>query len=59
MMKKTYMRPAMEVILLGMRSQILAGSADINASEVGLSSTTVDNNDAYGRGNSFWDEDED
>lgn len=52
------MRPAMEVILLSMRSQILAGSADIKASEVGLSSTTADNGDAYGRGSDFWDDEE-
>ena len=55
---KTYMKPNVMIVTLAVKQTMLAGSADTNASDVGLSSTTVDNGNAYSRGGSFWDDED-
>lgn len=55
---KKYIKPSIMIVTLTAIQTMLAGSADTNASDVGLSSTTVDNNNAYSRGGSFWDDDD-
>ncbi len=54
---KTYIKPNIAIVSLGTNQTMMAGSANTDASKVGLSSTTADNGSAYSRrGNSFWDD---
>ncbi len=42
MIKKEYMKPSMEVVVLQQKCQILAGSADANGMNTGLQGDEVD-----------------
>ena len=57
-MKKQYIKPSTTEIRLTAKVQLMAGSADYQASDVTLSSESADNGDAYSRGSSFWDDEE-
>ena len=41
MIKKEYMKPSMEVVVLQQKCQILAGSADANGMNIGLQDEEV------------------
>ena len=56
MTKKAYMKPTMEVENIEQCASILAGSLDANGMNKSLQSEEVDN--AWSRGGSGWDEDE-
>ena len=55
-MKKTYINPAMDIVMLNMDCNILAGSGVTNGSPVGKEFNSEDK--SYGR-RGFFDDDED
>ena len=57
---KIYITPNIRIVTRSARYTLLAGSANTNASSIGLSSSTADNGSAYSRGFDYFDdEDED
>lgn len=53
---KNYINPDIKVLRLSVENQLMAGSTDYKTKDVTLSSDTENNDNAYSRVSSIWDD---